>query len=181
MLQEFISRAHGKREQGEEEGIPFFVTVHNTSGKFTEVRCGATFWTTVARDITTWLGYPKEDVLRFGSHSFRSTSATAMAENDAPIEHIQGHSNWASQRVVEQRYICQSDRYRAQNAEYILGKENVKRGREEEEEEQGRKRQWSGEANHSAEGSSPGVFFSGGSFTIKFASATNFKFTFNEK
>jgi hypothetical protein len=104
---------------------PYFLQVHNLSKKFTGTGCAATFWTTVARDIAAWLGYPPAEVEDFSSHSFRSTSATAMAENNADESRIALHGNWKSTKVLRERYIRKTDLFRRGNAEFILGKENI--------------------------------------------------------
>jgi integrase len=104
---------------------PFFLQVHNLSRSFTATACAAVFWTTVARDIALWLGYSDEEVYEFSSHSFRSTCATAMAENNADESRIALHGNWKSTKVMRERYIRKTDLFRRGNAEFILGKENV--------------------------------------------------------
>lgn len=59
--------------------------------------------------------------MEFSSHSFRSTSVTAMAENGASVEQMMMHGNWQSESIMR-GYIRNTKRFRVENAQRIIAK-----------------------------------------------------------
>ena len=117
IFQVYLERAHPEPRCPESR---FFRNVHPKSKKFFASPCGKHQWTTCAREIAKILGYSEEEQLSFSSHSFRSTCATALAENGASIEQIMVHGNWNSVSVM-QGYIRETKRFRRETASLVLG------------------------------------------------------------
>jgi hypothetical protein len=128
LFEELVKRTYGPDPDPE---AYLFVQVNGKSGEF-EINkpCAPKFWTTIARDIAEFLGYPEEDIMEFSSHSFRSTSASSMAENGAGTSRICNHGNWANPKTVNDRYVRRTSYLRRQNAAFILGKSHVRRTEE---------------------------------------------------
>lgn len=113
----YLERAHPNLDPS----ARLFRNIHSRSGEFFASPCGKNHWTKCARKIAEFLGFSAEEVMEFSSHSFRSTSATAMAENGASIEQLKLHGNWESTTVLT-GYIRETKRFREENAEKIIAK-----------------------------------------------------------
>lgn len=86
----------------------------------------------VSKDVAKFLGISNWEEYTF--HSFRSTSATVLADNGATIENIKRHGDWKSQSACE-GYIRKSKKNKIDNAK-MLSKEEVSEETDEEQEEQ---------------------------------------------
>lgn len=119
----YLERYHKKRVAlGGARDTPYLMQLR--FGKCTRQRVGDHSIGNVPKIVATFLEL--EDPKRFTGHSFRRSSATALAESGADILTIQRHGRWQSSTVA-QRYMSESVTHRVGVAQRICYDEEPSR------------------------------------------------------